>query len=164
MRQETSIRLEGVKRLDDALRELTGKQQISCQKGALRTVGNMTLREMRKLIVQDIPGARLAPGTRNRKRVSERTPLSRGGALTVWQGGNGVTIHSLTPKLLRIFVTGAKARDTEKGYNRGDHMRKNAGEGGDYITKAKRLVEPKVAKLLDDIIARNMDKKFNQIR
>lgn len=164
MRQETSIRLEGVKRLDDALRELTGKQQVSCQKGALRTVGNMTLREMRKLIVQDIPGARLAPGTRNRKRVSELTPLSRGGALTVWQGGNGVTIHSLTPKLLRIFVTGAKGRDTEKGYNRGDHMRKNAGEGGDYITKAKRLVEPKVAKLLDDIICRNMDKKFNQIR
>ena len=164
MRQETSIRLEGVKRLDDALRELTGKQQISCQKGALRTVGNMTLREMRKLIIQDIPGARLAPGTRNRKRVSERTPLSRGGALAVWQGGNGVTIHSLTPKLLRIFVTGAKARDTDKGYNRGDHMRKNAGEGGDYITKAKRLVEPKVAKLLDDIICRNMDKKFNKIR
>ena len=164
MRQETSIRLEGVKQLDDALRELTGKQQISCQKGALRTVGNMTLREMRKLIVQDIPGARLAPGARNRKRVSERTPLSRGGALTVWQGGNGVTIHSLTPKLLRIFVTGAKARDTEKGYNRGDHMKKNAGEGGDYITKAKRLVEPKVAQLLDEIICRNMDKKFNQIR
>ena len=164
MRQETSIRLEGVKRLDDALRELTGKQQISCQKGALRTVGNMTLREMRKLIVQDIPGARLAPGTRNRKRVSERIPLSRGGALTVWQGGNGVTIHTLTPKLLRIFVTGAKARDTGKGYNRGDHLKKNAGEGGDYITKAKRLVEPKVAKLLDDIICRNMDKKFNQIR
>ena len=93
MRQETSIRLEGVKRLDDALRELTGKQQISCQKGALRTVGNMTLREMRKLIVQDIPGARLAPGTRKRERVREGAPLSGGGGVTVWQGGNGVTSH-----------------------------------------------------------------------
>lgn len=164
MRQEAGLRIEGVKQLDDALRELTGKQQISCQKGALRTVGNMTLREMRKLIVQDIPGARLAPGARNRKRVSERTPLSRGGAQTVWQGGNGVTIHTLSPMLLRIFVTGAKARETKKGYNRGDHLKKNAGEGGDYLTKAKQLVAPKVQQLLDDIICRNMVKKFNQIK
>ena len=165
MRQHyANLGISGVQQLEDALRELNGKQQASVNRGALRTVGNMTLREMRKLIIADIPGARLAPGTRNKKSVGERVPLSRGGATNAWKSGEGVTIHTMSPKLLRIFVTGAKARATKKGHNRGDHMRKNSGEGGDYLTRAKQMVAPKVHQLLDDIICRNMVKKFNKIR
>lgn len=161
MEQYAALKMRGVRQLEEALKELTGKQQIACNRGALRTVGNMTIREMRKLIIADIPGARLAPGTRNRKRVGEKLPLSRGGAVNTWQSGEGVTIHTMRPQLLRIFVTGAKARATKKGYNRGDHLKKNAGEGGDYLTRAKVMVAPKAAQLLDEIICRNMVKKFN---
>lgn len=172
-----NIEGDRLKRFSEQLAHLGGKDLQAAQRAALRAVGNKTLREMRKLIVAEIPGAKLPPGYTRRTASQRRQkmesdwellwagnkPLAKGGELYVRKDGSGVTIGALVPKLLRIFVTGAKQRYTEAGRWRGQLMKRNAGEGGDFIKRAGAIVAPHVGKMLDNIIMKQIERKFKRL-
>lgn len=168
--------IEKLEEFNEALRSLNGKELIQANKAALRMVGNKTLSAMRKLVSADIPGAKLPPGYthRNKSERKSNTPsmsevaqadqksLAKGGSVKVWKDGNGFTVSAMKPYLLRVFVTGAKARKTKQGYNRGDLMIKNGGEGGDYVRRAGKMIAPQVSEMLDEMIAKQMVRRFEK--
>ena len=176
MATEATIEANSLKKFSEALASWSGKELKAAQRSGLRLVANKTLAEMRKLIVADIPGAKLPPGYTKRTASQRRSntssdyedlyrdikPLSKGGALRVRKDGSGVTISAMQPRLLRIFTTGAKNRYTLQGYYRGSIMKHNNGAGGDYISRAGAIMAPKVGAMLDEVIIKQAKRKLKK--
>ena len=176
MATEATIEANSLKKFSEALASLNDKELKAAQRSGLRLVANKTLAEMRKLIVADIPGAKLPPGYTKRTASQRRSntssdyedlyrdikPLSKGGALRVRKDGSGVTISAMQPRLLRIFTTGAKNRYTLQGYYRGSIMKHNNGAGGDYISRAGAIMAPKVGAMLDEVIIKQAKRKLKK--
>lgn len=176
MATEATIDASALNKFSNVLASLSDKELKAAQRSGLRLVANKTLAEMRKLIVADIPGAKLPPGYTKRTASQRRTnsssdyedmyrsnkPLSKGGALRVRKDGSGVTISAMFPKLLRIFTTGAKNRETRQGYYRGSLMKHNDGAGGDYIRRAGAIMAPRVSGMLDEVIMKQIKRKLKK--
>lgn len=174
---EATIDAERLVRFSKQMAALADKDLRAAQRSGLRAVGNKTLREMRKLIVAEVPGAKLPPGYTKRTAAQRRDniqsdleiiydgskPLAKSGKFFVKKDGSGVTISAMQPPLLRMFTAGAKRRITDKGYWRGQLMKRNAGEGGDFIKRAGAIVAPSVGKMLDEIIMKQIERKFKRL-
>ena len=69
---EATIDAERLVRFSKQMAALADKDLRAAQRSGLRAVGNKTLREMRKLVVAEVPGAKLPPGYTKRTAAQRR--------------------------------------------------------------------------------------------
>jgi hypothetical protein len=119
-KNQVAITEESLKRFENRLGMMTGRELTLVTKSALKSMGNKTLKETRQNVRHVLKNANAKS-----KKYPTMTPPGKGGGMSVNKDGTRVKINIMQPFLLPIFEKGTVPRFLK-------------GHASSYTTKTNR--------------------------